>query len=749
MYRTVALASFALLALCACGAWRQDVYTISPAVKESARRYGDVMDDFADQALLANVLRARDQAPMNFNDLSSITGALSLSGTLGLTFPFGPFYGQRYPPTPLGMYKNTASPSVTGSTSPVINIGTLNTQGFMLTMIQPISSTYVLSKWNEGLDHRLLLYLFVKSIRFCDDKNPNDPDTSCKVDESVDDPFVKAAGQATQISNDIDAALTALSNRDANATHTALEAARSDLHSLSDSLSAATAADNALRQDRTETAVRVDRARALTNDLLNHLTARINNRQPIDQEALAEAGVNVGRIAETLNGIARITPTRWQQCEDLTHPPRRIHANDPDDRAAMHDFVHLVDCLFDKDHSGGGDVDLKSLMILDPLGVAIPFGEQISAQYPAPRIAGDPAANPNPPFPLPAPSSVNKNVQVTVGSEMTIFGTISGLSDGQLHAGNARCPFDPDSKLCLDPNGTSSYVQFYKEYPAQVVLCVNTDHDKFAGHVITPVSEAEVQRLAHANPRVAMLTRARDNATADQKDDAERQLDEAISRYSEVIRTDAIGKMLALPVLNAMVAPSAKPSPGTSPSSGGGAGGGAGGAAGAQSGGGSAGGAGAMSQVTMALIPSRISAIIPGRYCAKDQLVLSPSTEEDFDLTTTGFAHVEWRSIAEVIQYLGALARHPTDQGPVWTEGDEGTPKHRIFEIRKDSDGRISVDYGKAKYSVGWEFREDRRSDDASLGDHSLQSLALLNELISIAKISGTLPVSQPVQVLP
>jgi hypothetical protein len=35
-----------------------------------------VTDGFADQALLANLLRARDQASVKFNDLSGITGSL-------------------------------------------------------------------------------------------------------------------------------------------------------------------------------------------------------------------------------------------------------------------------------------------------------------------------------------------------------------------------------------------------------------------------------------------------------------------------------------------------------------------------------------------------------------------------------------------------------------------------------------------------------------------------------------------------
>jgi hypothetical protein len=640
MFRNVVFVLATLLGLTACAAWR-DTYTLSPAVKESARRYGDVMDDFADQALLANVLRARDQAPMNFNDLSSITGSLSLSGTLGLMLPFGPYNGDRSAAM-LGAAKNAASPSITTSTSPIINIGTLNTQGFMLTMIQPISSTYVLSKWNEGLGHRLLLYLFVKSIRFCDDRNTNDvfdPKTRCAEREVLKNP----------------------------------------------------------------------------------------SNEPCARFA----------------------------AQDL----RRVHTNDPDNPSAMTDFRTLVNCLFDSDDrgdAGGGDVDLKSIMILDPLGIAIPFGEQLQAQYPAPRITSDPQASANPLFPLPAPSKLDHSVQMTVGSEMTIFGTISGLSDGQLHVGNASCPFAGKYEdLCLKPQGTTSYLQFYKEYPAQVVMCVNTWDkdplkDQLGGHRITPVSETTIEEAAkeriYASPEVRELRFQLDVAKPEKKESLQKQFDDKVKSLlpGEVaqIRVEAN----AHNVLAALTLPKGG---GTPPTSGSPSGtGGTGGAPGAPSSSGSSGTAGGMSQVTMALIPSRISAIIPSRYCQKDQLVLSASSEEEFDQTTTGFAHVEWRSIAEVIQYLGALARHGTDQGAFWTTSASGAEvTHRILEVRKDSNGRISVDYGGAHYSVG--YREGVNASDATQGDHSLQSLALVNELISIAKISGTLPVSQPVQVLP
>ncbi len=97
-----------------------------------------------------------------------------------------------------------------------------------------------------------------------------------------------------------------------------------------------------------------------------------------------------------------------------------------------------------------------------------------------------------------------------------------------------------------------------------------------------------------------------------------------------------------------------------------------------------------------------------------------------------------------MIQYLGAIARyqdhHAKDKPRFVQWGAEDAPS-RIFTYRKGSAGQVSTYYRKHEYSSPME--------PTGATDYSLQSLALLNELISIAKVSGSLPVTQPVQVLP
>jgi hypothetical protein len=112
----------------------------------------------SDQILLLNVLRAKDHQPLQLGTLTSLNGALSVQGTAGFSIPFG-----SQPQNPTG---NTFSPSLTGSTSPTFAFTPLNTQGFTLMALQPVSASYVQQQWVGGVSRELLLMLFVKEIDF-------------------------------------------------------------------------------------------------------------------------------------------------------------------------------------------------------------------------------------------------------------------------------------------------------------------------------------------------------------------------------------------------------------------------------------------------------------------------------------------------------------------------------------------------------------------------------------------------------
>ena len=791
--------------------------TLGPAVQSGAVEYGADMDAFTNQALLTNILRARDYAPLNFSDLSSVTGSFSLQGTSPLTDYFGP--GPR-------TSKASIMPGLTYSVSPSITLATLNTEGFMLTMIQPISTTYILNKWNEGIDHRLLLYLFVKSIKFCNDSDdvPNAPPVCQSASLVASDPLKEALDKANAASTDISKAQTA---KDAAALKAALKSAADDAKATIDQIGDAQKAEDELSSMLKPA---LDELEAITDTL-----KKLAPGAAPSQAVLKQMSDAIAHVSTELGAALKNPPE-----STCTGPknPRRIHINNPDDPDAMADFESLVDCLVD---AKNGDVDLKMVTILDPLGNPVPFGETISAVYPpsgggdggsnlgenpgnqnqkhatgaqgqgAGRTDGDaggqgqataaPGATPPsgvekpptsgtkdslqddaksgdkgpPAFPLPAPGNIaTTNAQTTLATDLNIISTIGNLSDGQLHVGNAKCPSyltknandgTPAYDYCLHPRSkTSSYVQLYKEYPGLVEVCVNVDPDsgEFDGHVITPVSESELEAALKNNKDYNKLQQSladiikQQNAkhptnltvspTEKAKSEAENtkilNIKREISNIKKETKKQLVGqrsRIAPLMTSGSSLSTAKQPAPGSTPgASAAGAGGGGSG------GGGTANSGGAMPQVSLALTPNRISAIISSQFCDRDQIVLEPSSEEQFDMTTAGFAHVEWRSIAEVIQYLGALARNEAS-APKWPR-EGGVPKNRVFEVHKDQAGRISVNYGGkgATYSVGRDF--DDRPDP---GDHSLQDLALLNELIAIAKVSGSLPVPQPVQVLP
>lgn len=127
-----------------------------------------LIENYSQKVVLENILRARNREPLSYSDLSSITDAASSQGSVGLSDPFGKLHG--------ASAYNSITPSITASSSPTANIASLNSQGFIITMMQPISPQYIVSKWHSGYDQRELLQLFVKSIRFSDEKlYVNDP----------------------------------------------------------------------------------------------------------------------------------------------------------------------------------------------------------------------------------------------------------------------------------------------------------------------------------------------------------------------------------------------------------------------------------------------------------------------------------------------------------------------------------------------------------------------------------------------
>ncbi len=152
-----------------------DGCSLAGSIQRSAVDYNATVANYNDQMLIYTVLRARDEAPINILALSTITGELNLQAGIGSSSA----YSSRGSAN--SRFTTTAVPAIQASSSPTWSMASLNTRGFMLGIIQPISPMYVVSKWDTGIDREFLLRLLIKSINIQEDGHYrsylNDPDS--------------------------------------------------------------------------------------------------------------------------------------------------------------------------------------------------------------------------------------------------------------------------------------------------------------------------------------------------------------------------------------------------------------------------------------------------------------------------------------------------------------------------------------------------------------------------------------------
>jgi hypothetical protein len=107
------------------------------------------------QTLLINVLRAAYRQPLQFTDLSTISGSVSVSGSAGFNVPFGgPQEG------------NTFNPSITVSNSPTYTVSVLNTKEFYQGILTPIPMKTLSYYANIGFPEYVLLTLVLSEIEY-------------------------------------------------------------------------------------------------------------------------------------------------------------------------------------------------------------------------------------------------------------------------------------------------------------------------------------------------------------------------------------------------------------------------------------------------------------------------------------------------------------------------------------------------------------------------------------------------------
>jgi hypothetical protein len=347
------------------------------------------------------------------------------------------------------------------------------------------------------------------------------------------------------------------------------------------------------------------------------------------------------------------------------------YLNDPNSPEEMEAFSAKL-------HSWFPGISMRSLAVLEPLGPTLDPSTATSVRTTSEGVKS-------------ALSSRVERTDVPNAANTTLLGAyqyLMPLGGGSFYVGNAA-PQTPEGPVRL---------QLYREYPQQVVLCLN-----YRRLGPEPMTSSSVPL------------------------GVEEEEEQALSRYALALKAAAKGG-------------AGNVNEPSSSNSGSAANGGANGSAGLhpQSGG----------SLASKLKVDRVAAVLPISACGQNELVLSPFTEEENARDSGTYSHVEWRSIAEVIDYLGALLRTRNSEAAEWTgTGARGaTVAHTMFRLSTDSrPGFTRVSYRGSSYAI----QTDNERDPAAPQDHSLQALSLLNELVSAAKISSDIPNTQEIQFVP
>jgi hypothetical protein len=348
------------------------------------------------------------------------------------------------------------------------------------------------------------------------------------------------------------------------------------------------------------------------------------------------------------------------------------YLNDPNSPVAMAAFSAKL-------HSWFPGISMRALTVLEPLG---PTLDPSTATSVTTTSEGSKSA----------PSSRIERIDTTNAASTTLLGAyqyLMPLGGGPFYVGNAA-PQTRDGSIRL---------QLYREYPQQVVLCLNQH-------------KLGTEPMTSSSVPLGVV---------------EQEEEEALSHYALALKAAAKGG-------------AGKVNEPASSNSGNAANAGANGSAGFHP--------QQVGSLATNLKVDRVAAVLPISACGQNELVLSAYTEEENAKDSGTFSHVEWRSIAEVIDYLGALLRTRNAAAAQWTDMDASgaTVAHTLFQLSTDSrTGFTQVAYRGSSYAI----QADNERDPAAPQDHSLQALSLLNELVSAAKVSSDIPNTQEIQFVP
>lgn len=130
--------------------------TVDQFGPRSARFNGEAVDGRS-RSILANVMRSAYGKPLQFTDLTTITGQATLGGELGLAVPF-----DVDPNATARTY--TGSPKVSASGTSTFNIANLNSREFYNGLQTPVSVQNIANLLASSYDPQLVLFLTISDI---------------------------------------------------------------------------------------------------------------------------------------------------------------------------------------------------------------------------------------------------------------------------------------------------------------------------------------------------------------------------------------------------------------------------------------------------------------------------------------------------------------------------------------------------------------------------------------------------------
>jgi hypothetical protein len=129
----------------------------SRVISGNSLEYNSGLEQHDNSELIVNILRARDDVPLLFSDLSQIRGSIQTAGSVQATTPLDPLHGLSTRASAQGMLSIQLNPT--------FDIAPLNTTLFNNAILQPVDLKYIAQLQESAfVPDRVLLNLFIETI---------------------------------------------------------------------------------------------------------------------------------------------------------------------------------------------------------------------------------------------------------------------------------------------------------------------------------------------------------------------------------------------------------------------------------------------------------------------------------------------------------------------------------------------------------------------------------------------------------